>query len=359
MSHPYDLRPNAKGRVQRRLNAHVAAFGSRNRDKIVAVPSKTGQGVHLYFDPERSLSPDPDQPASHQHADSTEGVIAIGNKSDDSGDSSSGLESDLDTITPDTPSPNGSFFPSSQLRAPKASRLANPEHWQERSTASSTSVHDSMAPIAERRQQALNATQLEDDVPGRRRFLEQRRRAGEDLQRQKMLLRQGGENNEERFAELRREYEGRVEQFRQEYPDIFSFADYSSPPGSPLFTEVGGDDFPDFTRPSSPPSAGPSHLGPGMQEGSPQQRRVLRRQSARELIAPTSQQGRNKAAESEAGDDQFVVVAMRVRKLGPCGTVVIDHETDEEMLVTKRYKVRAEELRSIDEDGDSVMGSDE
>jgi hypothetical protein len=39
--------------------------------------------------------------------------------------------------------------------------------------------------------------------------------------------------------------------------------------------------------------------------------------------------------------------------------VVIDHETDEEMLVTKRYKVRAEALSSIDGDEDSVMGSDE
>ena len=359
MSHAYDLRPNANDRVQRRLKAHVAAFGPRNRDKIVAVPSNTGQGVHLYFDPRRSLSPEPDQTADDQQADSTEGVIVIDGASDDSGDSSSGPASDLDTITPDTPSPRGPFFPSSQLRAPKASRLANPEHWQERSTASSTSVHDSMAPIAERRQQALNAAQLEDDVPSRRRFLEQRRRAGEDLQRQKMLLLQGNENYEERLAELRREYEGRVEQFRQENASIFSLVGYTSPPGSPLFTEVGADDFPDFTRPSSPPSEDPSHLGPGTHEDGSHRRRVLRRHSARDLIAPTSQQGRKRLAASEAGDEEFVVVAMRVPKLGPCGTVVIDHKTDEEMLVTKHYKVRAEELRSIDGDGDSVMGSDD
>jgi hypothetical protein len=52
MSHSYHLRPNARGRMQRRLDAHVAAFGEQNKDKIVAVPSNTGQGVHLYFDPE-------------------------------------------------------------------------------------------------------------------------------------------------------------------------------------------------------------------------------------------------------------------------------------------------------------------
>jgi hypothetical protein len=54
-----------------------------------------------------------------------------------------------------------------------------------------------------------------------------------------------------------------------------------------------------------------------------------------------------------------VVVARRVPKLGPCGTVVIDHTTGEEISVTRRYRVRAEELSSIDGDGDSVMGSDD
>jgi hypothetical protein len=77
MSHSYHLCPNAKGRLQRRLNSHVAAFGEQNRDKIVAVPSNTGQGVHLYFDPERSLSPDPEQAANRQSTDSTEGVVVV------------------------------------------------------------------------------------------------------------------------------------------------------------------------------------------------------------------------------------------------------------------------------------------
>ena len=70
---------------------------------------------------------------------------------------------------------------------------------------------------------------------------------------------------------------------------------------------------------------------------------------------------RDKKAGTGAGSDQgqFVVVARRVQKLGPCGTVVLDHETGEDKVVTKCFRVREDELRSIDGDGDSVMGSDE
>jgi len=39
--------------------------------------------------------------------------------------------------------------------------------------------------------------------------------------------------------------------------------------------------------------------------------------------------------------------------------VVFDHEAGKDKLVTRRYRVRAEELESIDGDGDSVMGSDD
>ena len=350
--------------MQRRLNAHVAAFGQQNRDKIVAKPSKTGQGVHLHFDPERSLSPGPDQTAEHQCVDSTEEVIEIDDESDGSADSSSGLASDSDTILPDTPSPRGPFYPSSQLRAPKAPRLAKQEHWRGGSIAPSTSAHDSMAMIVERRQQALNA-HLEGGVHRRRHFIEQQRRAEADLQRQEMLLNQG-EDNEQRLAELRREYEERVEQFRRENAPIFGFQEvplpeYYSPPGSPLFSEFGDhlpEFLPEFTAPPLPQSApGPSRSGSGIQEDREQQQpRALVRQNAEQIIAP---QQCDEAAASEAGEEQFVVVARRVPKLGPCGTVVINHETDEEMLVTKRYRVRAEELQSIDEDGDSVMGSDD
>src|SRR6266576_2315030 len=162
MSHSYHLRPNARGRMHRRLDAHVAAFGDQNRDKIVAVTSNTGQGVHLYFDPERSLSPDPDQAANRQCTDSTEGVVVIDDP--DSGDSSSDLGSDLDTVAPDTPSPRSQVWPSSHLHAPKAPRHIKQGDWPEGSIDSSTSVHDSLALIAERKK-ALKA-HLGGDVEG-------------------------------------------------------------------------------------------------------------------------------------------------------------------------------------------------
>ena len=317
--------------MQRRLDAHVAAFGEQNRDKIVAVPSNTGQGVHLYFDSERSLSPDPDQAANRQSTDSTEGVVAIDDP--DSGDSSSDLGSDSDTVSPDTPSPRGQFWPSSHLRAPKAPRHPKQENWREGSVYSSTSVHDSLALIADRKK-ALKA-HLEGDVEDRRCFSvnEHQKTPHED------------ENKEERVAILRRDYEERLEQFRRENANIFGFpAEGVSEYFMPL-------------SPTLSQSADPSRLGQGTQGGRKQhqQHTPLRRHHSQQFTVSS----RDAATESAGTDGQFVVVARRVKKLGPCGTVVIDHETDEEMLVTKHYQVREEELYSIDGDGDSVMGSDD
>jgi hypothetical protein len=293
--------------MQRRLDAHVAAFGEQNRDKIVAVPSNTGEGVHLYFDPERSLSPDPDQAANRQCTDSAGGVIVIDDS--DSGDSSSDLGSDLDTVAPDTPSPRAQVWPPSHLNAPKAPRHIKQENWREGSVDSSGSVHDSLALIAERKK-ALKA-HLDGDVEGRRRFLEH--------ERQTML--DQAESEGERIAILRRDYEGTIEQFRRENSTIFSYP-------------VEG--FPECRKPHQ-------HSTP------------LRRQNAQQFIVSP----RDEAGASVGADGQFVVVARRVQKLGPCGTVVLDHATGEEKVVTKCYRVREEELHSIDGDGDSVMGSDD
>ena len=343
MSHSYHLRPNARGRMQRRLDSHVAAFGEQNRDKIVAVPSNTGQGVHLYFDPERSLSPDPDQAANRQCTDSTEGVILIDDT--DSGDSSSDLASDLETVAPDTPSPRGQVWPSSHLRAPKAPRHIKQENWREGSVESSTSVHDSLALIAERKK-ALKA-HLDGDVEGRRSFLEH--------EHQKMLHQSG--NEEERVAILRRDYEGRLELFRRENADIFGFpaegvSEYFDPLSPESFER--GDLASEISHPTLPQSVGPSHLGQEDRQQD-QQYTPLRRQNALQFTVSS----RDEATECVGADGQFVVVARRVQKLGPCGTVVIDHDTGDEKLVTKRYRVREEELYSIDGDGDSVMGSDD
>jgi hypothetical protein len=323
MSHSYHLRPNVKARMQRRLDTYVAAFGERNRDKIVAEPSKTGHGVHLRFDPERSLSPDPDHEADHQVAHSTEDVIVMDES--DSGGSSSDLGSDLDTVAPDTPSVRTQFYPSSHLRAPKAPRHVKQEHWNEGSVDSS-SVHDSLALIAERKR-ALKA-HLNGNGEGRRLFFE--------YERQKLL--EQAKNEEERIAILRRVYEGENEQFRKKNAEIFGF-------GAEDMSE-----YLDYSPPSSPELSGHAVLPPqSLQPPLP-----LRRHDSQFIEPP-----RDKALESVGPDGQFVVVARRVPKLGPCGTVVLDHETGKDKLVTRRYRVRAEELESIDGDGDSVMGSDD
>lgn len=332
--------------MQRRLEAHVAAFGEQNRDKIVAVPSNTGQGVHLYFDPERSLSPDPEQAANRDSTDSTEGVVVADDP--DSGDSSSDLGSDLETIAgPDTPPPRGQVRPSSShLHAPRAPRYLKRDNSPVRSVYdSSSSVHDSLALLAERRKSLK--THLAGDVEGHR-FLEP--------DREKML--DQAENEEGRIAILRRDYEDRLERFRQENADIFGLpaegvSEHSLSP-EPF---EGGDlprEIPHYTLSWNAP---PSRVVPGAQEDrqQPQQHTPQHRRDAH----PSTVSQSDEAETSVGADGQFVVVARRVQKLGPCGTVVIDHETGDEKLVTKRYKVREEELYSLDSDGDSVMGSDD
>lgn len=340
--------------MQRRLDAHVAAFGEQNRDRIVAVPSSTGQGVHLYFDPERSLSPNPEQVANRNSTDSTEGALVADDP--DSGDSSSDLGSDLETVAgPDTPPPRGQVRPSSShLYAPKAPRHLEREKSPGRSVYdSSSSVHDSLMLIAERKK--AMKTHLDGDVEGHL-FLE--------LDHEKMLDREKmldqAENEEGRIAILRRDYEDRLERFRQENADIFGIpAEGVSEHSNPLSPEpFEGEDLPreipHYTLSRNGP---PSRFVPGAQEDhrQHQQHTPLRRQNAHPFTVSQSDEDET----SVGADGQFVVVARRVQKLGPCGTVVIDHETGDEKLVTKRYRVREEELFSIDSDGDSVMGSDD
>jgi hypothetical protein len=316
--------------MQRRLNSHVAAFGEQNRDKIVAVPSNTGQGVHLYFDPERSLSPDPEQAANRQSTDSTEGVVVVDDLDSESSLSSlSDLESDLETVAPNTP-PRGQVWPSSHLHAPKAPRHTKQENWREGSADSSSSVHDSMALHTEHKK-ALKA-HLGGDDDDHYTVLEQ--------DHQKMIHQD--ENRKERIARLRLAYQGSLEQFRQEHPEIFFPAE--------------GESESELSHPTSPQSAGPSRENNEKEDRMQLQRYApLRRHDA----LPFTASSRDEAAESVGADGEFVVVARRVQKLGPCGTVVLDHDTGDDELVTKCYRVREEELFSIDGDGDSVMGSDD
>src|SRR5260221_5605751 len=139
MSHHYHLRPNVKGRVQRRIDDHVAAFGEQNRDKIVAVPSETGQGVHLFFDPERSLSPEPGRDVEPQQPidSKQEAIVTDDSESDGSGSS-------LDTV--DQVTYYSDFWPCSRPSpcAPKAPRYITHRNWPARSIPSSLSAVDSL-----------------------------------------------------------------------------------------------------------------------------------------------------------------------------------------------------------------------
>jgi hypothetical protein len=328
--------------MQRQLEAHVAV-GEQNRDKIVAVPSETGQGVHLFFDPERSLSPEPGRIIEPQRVNSSEDVMAV--EGSDGSSSDSELSS-LDTIIEDRYSSD--FWPSSPLHAPKAPRYTRQGNWHEESAPSSLSAIDSMAGLAERRQ--AQHSQFDVDQVHQRSVEEQQRREGRRHTERKQQVEQARGDRREQILMLRRDYESRVEQFREERAELFDSQDGFEGEGyaaEEMIEAEAGNNMPEFSRPPSPQGgAGPSH--------SAQQRR----HEAEQIVAPKSRQQNSTTASSET-DRPFVVVAKRVPKLGPCGTMVIDHETGMQMLETRRYRVRADELQSIDEDGDSVMGSDE
>lgn len=336
MSHNYHLRPNVKGRMQRRLEAHVAAFGEQNRDKIVAKPSETGQGVHLFFDPERSLSPEPGRVIEPQRVDASY-----------SSSSDSELSS-LDTIIEDTYC--SQYWPGSPPHAPKAPRHTRQGNWHEEGAPSSLSMVDSMAALAERKQARHVRFNVEQ---ARQSFMEEQRcRQEPSHPGSEQRVEQAERGRREQIVMLRRDYEQRVEQFRAERAELFGSQDqlegerYTA--GETIDAEAM-DNSPEFPHPlahSPQGCAGPSRGAPG------------RRRGAEQIVAPKSRQ-QDGAATRSAPDRPFVVVAKRVPKLGPCGTMVIDHETGMQMVETRRYRVRAEELESVDEDGDSVMGSDE
>lgn len=193
-----------------------------------------------------------------------------------------------------------------------------------------------MAPLAERRQ----ARHVRFDVDqARQSFMEEQRRREEQSHPGHEQPERG---RREQILMLRRDYEQRVAQFREERAELFGSQDE--------FDAGAGDNLPEFPHPLAPSpqaGAGPSRGAPGRRHGAEQQ-----------IVAPTSRQ-QDCGATRSAPDGPFVVVAKRVPKLGPCGTMVIDHETGMQMVETRRYRVRADELQSVDEDGDSVMGSDE
>jgi hypothetical protein len=124
-----------------------------------------------------------------------------------------------------------------------------------------------------------------------------------------------------------------------------SVLEYSEPLSPEPFER--GDIPPEASHPTLPQSAGPLRLERSTEEDHKQHQQYtpLRRHNA----LPFTVSSRDEATESVGADGQFVVVARRVQRLGPCGTVVLDHDTGDDELVTKRYRVREEELFSIDD----------
>lgn len=75
--------------------------------------------------------------------------------------------------------------------------------------------------------------------------------------------------------------------------------------------------------------------------------RGLRRQHAQHMFIP-----QHKHSNTTGSRAEFVTVTQLVQKLGPSGTAVFDAFTNEPVLETKRYRVRADVLRGVDEDSD-------
>ena len=402
MSHGYSLRPNAKGRMEKRLNAYVAAFGEENKNNIVAAPSETGEGIRLVFDREHSLEPVPGGPREQSYISSTsEDVIITDDADDDSSDSNSSTDSESDdsgsesdTSSPQTP-PRVHFEPATALRTPRPQRHGEQrqEDWREGSVASNASVADSMASIVERGR--VLRSQLQDVQAGRQRVEEQRRAEGQRIRIEQIhrLFEEQERILRERLTALQQEYEQVIAQLDQEDSgdsEVFAmkeeFENESNFEYTPTETSESGQQQQQHSRsptprpypgrqnrkksltpwaepgnvppnvsfspsPSPPPVAGPSRMGPSMMERPKQDQsfRSLRRQHAQHMfISP------HKFSASPGSGGEFVTVTQRVPRLGPSGTAVFDAFTNEPVLETRRYRVRADVLQGIDEDSDML-----
>ena len=202
-----------------------------------------------------------------------------------------------------------------------------------------------MASIAGRRQPRHSHPK---NAQARRRLIDQRRRVErQDIQPRQVdhQIEQGESETSERIADMRRDYERRLEEFRQSNAAIFEplnkGEDGSNACNSTETPNLAPKTVPSAcSRPSSPQHLGPSRLEPQMLEdhwGNQQ-----RRQSGKKPVIPP-------------GDGPYVVVSKRAGKLGPCNTWVIDHQTGEQVMEAVRYRVRADELQRIGNDGDVAI----
>jgi hypothetical protein len=396
MSHGYSLRPT-KGRMEKRMNAYVAAFGEENKNNIVAAPSETGEGIHLVFDRERSLEPVPGGPIEQGHTNSSEDMQTddsdsdSGTDGDGDADSDSASESESDTSPPQTPR-RVHFEQTSALRTPRPQRHGEQrqEDWREGSVASSTSVADSMASIVERGR--VLRSQLQDVQAGRQRVEEQRRAEGQRIRVEQIhrLFEEQERILRERLTALQQEYEQVIAQLGEEdteglaikeefenesnfeytptetsesgqqqqqqgrrsptpwpYPDRKnrqkSLTPWAEPGNVPPMVSFSSSPSP---SPSPPPVAGPSRMGPSMMEQNKQERGLRRQHAQHMYVSPRKY--------TSSPGSEFVTVTQRVQRLGPSGTAIFDAFTNEPVLETRRYRVRADVLQGIDEDSDML-----
>ncbi|KAH9983792.1 hypothetical protein BJV74DRAFT_797259 [Russula compacta] len=222
-----------------------------------------------------------------------------------------------ETVALDTPD-RRPFGPTSPLRAPRAPmRHRKQGNWRNGCTESSLCVHDTMASIAGRRQtrhshpkntQARRRPERPDIQP---------RQVDHQIEKRES-------ETSERIAEMRRDYERRVEEFRQSNAALFELLNKGEDGSNACNPTETPNPAPKTapsacSRLSSAQYLGPSRLGPQMLEDDRGNQQW--RQSDKKPAIPSA-------------DESYVVVTKRAGKLGPCNTWVIDHRTGEQIVET-------------------------
>ncbi|KAI0248907.1 hypothetical protein BJV78DRAFT_745979 [Lactifluus subvellereus] len=230
VAHDYDLCPDVKSRLEKRIKDMVAAHGGPV--KVIGKPSATGLGVHLIFLSEESPKSTSPRPRPHPRPSTgtpreEEDIEMVESSKSESGSSSdsdmdsseSGSSSDVNTAEWHTPRQQYAK-PSSTLDTPKAPRRTEdrqPGNWNEGGLASTdVSVTDSLAPITKRR--LAPRSDLKGVEAARRRVEEQRLAEAKKIQLEQLRKRVQREAQQlrQRAADLEREAAEEVARLLQE-----------------------------------------------------------------------------------------------------------------------------------------------
>jgi hypothetical protein len=372
--------------MEKRLNAYVAAFGEENKNNIVAAPSETGEGIRLVFDREHSLEPVPGGPIEQGYTNSSEDVhhrrlgqrlghrqrlrLGIRVRHLVPADAAPcALRADLGAPHAEAPA----------ARRAEAGRLARGQRRVVHECGGQHGVDRGARPSP-----ALAAAGR-TSWPTARRGAASRGGTADPHRADPPALRGAGEILRERLTALQQEYEQVIAQLtrrtRRRFAMKEEFENESNFEYTPTETSESGQQqqrrsptpwpypgrenrqksltpwaepgnvppnvcFSPSPSPSPPPVAGPSRMGPSMMEQH-QQERGLRRQHAQHMFISPRKYTSSPGAE-------FVTVTQRVQRVGPSGTAVFDAFTNEPVLETRRYRVRADVLQGIDEDSDML-----